>query len=514
MSYRRSSSSFSQHGDPDKRKKGILSKVFGSTGAGSGSNRPYDDVPSAYSSQRVQPSSVTSSSTRSEAPSQYSSVTDAPQQPERPLEPRRSFTVQAAMQEVAQPDAMSQPVYTDGNQAIDTGGSSVSTAAMSSVNVGLPPLPPAMSAWRQAQELTRKAEEEAMLAEKKSQEAYVCATEAAAAQKEAEDAHEQYDRSKGQLRILEEEQLRAEEAKEQVEQSLQALTSREAEMAQLQTDAEKAAEVARAKEAEEEVERIERQLAQAQEVVAQLKQDVDAITREEEEQQASVDVKLEQQRMQATFLETTRLQLTDLQQRDDAAATEAQQCQAAIRGKADVAKQERENALACKAAVDNALSEMEAQREAHVQKERDLHIQQQASAQAADQIPSIREEAEFRAKQTNQKYDEAEQKSQAWMKAKDEAQSHKRMWHSYWQQAMHVGSDADVEANTKLKGLEEKLAAVGQNISLRVKVKENDMEDEEDEEALNGEEGQMLKQHRLPQGNGEITTAGMGSDGM
>ena len=30
-----------------------------------------------------------------------------------------------------------------------------------------------MSAWRQAQELTRKAEEEAMLAEKKSQEAYV-----------------------------------------------------------------------------------------------------------------------------------------------------------------------------------------------------------------------------------------------------------------------------------------------------------------------------------------------------
>lgn len=44
---------------------------------------------------------------------------------------------------------------------------------MSSVNVGLPPLPPAMSAWRQAQELTRKAEEEAMLAEKKSQEAYV-----------------------------------------------------------------------------------------------------------------------------------------------------------------------------------------------------------------------------------------------------------------------------------------------------------------------------------------------------
>ena len=30
-----------------------------------------------------------------------------------------------------------------------------------------------MSAWRQAQELTRKAEEEAMLAEKKSQEAYI-----------------------------------------------------------------------------------------------------------------------------------------------------------------------------------------------------------------------------------------------------------------------------------------------------------------------------------------------------
>ena len=61
------------------------------------------------------------------------------------------------------------------------------------------------------------------------------ATEAAAAQKEAEEAHEQYDRSKGQLRILEEEQLRAEEAREQVEQSLQALAAKEAEMVTLQT---------------------------------------------------------------------------------------------------------------------------------------------------------------------------------------------------------------------------------------------------------------------------------------
>lgn len=60
------------------------------------------------------------------------------------------------------------------------------------------------------------------------------ATEAAAAQKEAEEAHEQYDRSKGQLRILEEEQLRAEEAREQVEQSMQALAAKEAEMATLQ----------------------------------------------------------------------------------------------------------------------------------------------------------------------------------------------------------------------------------------------------------------------------------------
>lgn len=47
-----------------------------------------------------------------------------------------------------------------------------------------------------------------------------------------------------------------------------------------------------------------------------------------------------------------------------------------------------------------------------------------------------REEAEARAKQTNEKYDEAEQKSQAWMHAKDQAQQHKRQWHSYWQQAM------------------------------------------------------------------------------
>lgn len=34
-------------------------------------------------------------------------------------------------------------------------------------------IPPEMSAWRKAQELTRKAEEEAMMAEKKSQEAYI-----------------------------------------------------------------------------------------------------------------------------------------------------------------------------------------------------------------------------------------------------------------------------------------------------------------------------------------------------
>ncbi len=76
--------------------------------------------------------------------------------------------------------------------------------------------------------------------------------------------------------------------------------------------------------------------------IAALNANLVVMQREEEEQQASVDAKLEQQRMQASFLETTKLQLTDLQQRGDAAANEAQQCQAAIRGKADVAKQERE----------------------------------------------------------------------------------------------------------------------------------------------------------------------------
>ena len=47
-----------------------------------------------------------------------------------------------------------------------------------------------------------------------------------------------------------------------------------------------------------------------------------------------------------------------------------------------------------------------------------------------------REEAQARANQTNAKYDEAEQKSQAWMVAKDQAQQHKRQWHTFWQQAM------------------------------------------------------------------------------
>ena len=32
------------------------------------------------------------------------------------IEPRRSFTVQAAMQEVAQPDALAQPAYADNDQ--------------------------------------------------------------------------------------------------------------------------------------------------------------------------------------------------------------------------------------------------------------------------------------------------------------------------------------------------------------------------------------------------------------
>lgn len=70
----------------------------------------------------------------------------------------------------------------------------------------------------------------------------------------------------------------------------------------------------------------------------------------------------------------------------------------------------------------------------------------------------------------------------------------------------HVGSDADVEANTKLKGLEEKLAAVGQNISSRVKVKEHDTEDEEDEEGLQQHEGdeRAFGQHRTAQGNGDL----------
>ena len=64
--------------------------------------------------------------------------------------------------------------------------------------------------------------------------------------------------------------------------------------------------------------------------------------REEQDQEALVHAKQEQERMHISFLETTRLQLSDLHHRRDAAAMEAQQCQSAIRGKADVAKQERE----------------------------------------------------------------------------------------------------------------------------------------------------------------------------
>lgn len=70
----------------------------------------------------------------------------------------------------------------------------------------------------------------------------------------------------------------------------------------------------------------------------------------------------------------------------------------------------------------------------------------------------------------------------------------------------HVGSDADVEANTKLKGLEEKLAQVGQNISLRAsKVKQADMDGQEEDEGLqaDGTPQHELQQLRMTEGNGE-----------
>ena len=80
----------------------------------------------------------------------------------------------------------------------------------------------------------------------------------------------------------------------------------------------------------------------------------------------------------------------------------------------------------------------------------------------------------------------------------------------------HVGSDADVEANTKLKGLEEKLAAVGQNISSRVKVKELDTEDEEDEggpeRAPSSNQG--FGQHRAADGNGHAESQTTGENGV
>ena len=71
----------------------------------------------------------------------------------------------------------------------------------------------------------------------------------------------------------------------------------------------------------------------------------------------------------------------------------------------------------------------------------------------------------------------------------------------------HVGSDADVEANTKLKGLEEKLAQVGQNISLRAsKVKQTNINGEEDEEGLqpDGDAEYGMQHLRLTEGNGDL----------
>lgn len=73
----------------------------------------------------------------------------------------------------------------------------------------------------------------------------------------------------------------------------------------------------------------------------------------------------------------------------------------------------------------------------------------------------------------------------------------------------HVGSDADVEANTKLKGLEEKLAAVGQNISSRVKVKEVETEDEDELGAVRQADSSAhaFGQLRVAEGNGDVPHA-------
>lgn len=67
-----------------------------------------------------------------------------------------------------------------------------------------------------------------------------------------------------------------------------------------------------------------------------------SVQKEEEEQAAMLETKREQERMHISFLDTTKMLLDDLHQRRDAVAAEAQQCQSAIRGKADIAKQERE----------------------------------------------------------------------------------------------------------------------------------------------------------------------------
>ena len=66
---------------------------------------------------QAQASSATSSSAQSEAPSQHSNMTENLRPHNSILEPRRSFTVQAAMQEVAHPDALAQPAYVDNDQS-------------------------------------------------------------------------------------------------------------------------------------------------------------------------------------------------------------------------------------------------------------------------------------------------------------------------------------------------------------------------------------------------------------
>eukprot|EP00891_Asterochloris_glomerata_P007097 jgi/Astpho2/7097/Aster-01926 len=213
-------------------------------------------------------------------------------------------------------------------------------------------------------------------------------------------------------------------------------------------------------EAQQLVERKRQELAEAEAVLESRQQELAAAVKQAHEHEEALNAKTEERDTHEQTVASTRSQVTSLHEQRDVAAQEAAAAQALIRDKADAAKVERERALQQKARVDQALTELDQQRAAHMKQDSELQEARAVAEKNAANIQPVRDEANFNARQANAKYAEAQEKSEAWLKAKGEAQEHKGRWSEYWNQAKQAGDLGDSESSNKFKSLEDKLAEV------------------------------------------------------